>query len=312
MGNSLSVRLHSVLQNSNEDSWLNRVKDNARAFFDLRKVAIPGGAGAFDLLEERPEPGTRQRQASSLLLHVVVIGILLLLSREVVHRVPKVGEILRDPGPYFYSPPEVVRRAEKPGSGNGSGGHNGPLPPTAGQFAARSQVVLLHPRVPDEQPHVLPVEPTVFDANANEMRHVPQLGLPYMKDRNRSNGPGDDEGIGNKHGHTMGTNDGDDEGESETRGSYMAGGIGVKCVYCPDPEYTDEARKEKLQGTVTLRVLVTADGRVGRVKIIKGLGLGLDERAMDAVRQWRFEPARDAGRHAIPEWVTVETTYRLF
>jgi len=63
---------------------------------------------------------------------------------------------------------------------------------------------------------------------------------------------------------------------------------------------------------VTLRVLVTADGRAGKVKIVKGLGFGLDERAMDKVRMWRFEPARDANRRAIAEWIIVEATYRLF
>jgi TonB family protein len=83
-------------------------------------------------------------------------------------------------------------------------------------------------------------------------------------------------------------------------------------LYCPDPEYTEEARKEKLQGIVTLEVLVRADGRAGQVKIVKGLGLGLDERAVNAVKAWRFDPARDAARSPIATWVTVETTYRLF
>jgi outer membrane biosynthesis protein TonB len=48
------------------------------------------------------------------------------------------------------------------------------------------------------------------------------------------------------------------------------------------------------------------------VKIVKGVGLGLDERAINAVQGWRFDPARDAARNPIAQWVTVETTYRLF
>jgi protein TonB len=164
--------------------------------------------------------------------------------------------------------------------------------------------------LPDEQEHAMPVEPTVF--GPEESRRVNVLGLPWMKDRNNSNGPGTDEGVGDKPGRTMGSGHRDGEGESDTDGLYSRGAYPVKCVYCPDPEYTDEARHEKLQGSVTLRVLVTADGRAGQVKIVKGLGFGLDERAMDKVRTWRFEPARDGSRRTIPQWVTVEATYRLF
>ena len=312
MGNSLSVRVRSVFQNSNEESWLSRVKDNARAFFDLRRVAMPGGAGAFELLDAKLEPEARRRQAASALVHALVIGALLLLGRQAVDKLPPSYEIWGKGKPLLRWNPEVAARTQKAGGTNGSGGHLGELPPSAGDFAARSNVVVIHPRLPDHQEHALPVEPTIFDVTANDVRHVPQIGLPNMKERNDSNGPGKKDGMGfNGDGNTMGT--GEDNGVGESgEGGPGSGAYPVKCVYCPDPEYTDEARKAKLQGTVTLRVLVSADGRAGRVKIIKGLGLGLDERAMDMVRQWRFEPARDAGRHAITEWVTVETTYRLF
>src|SRR5262249_40199850 len=95
-------------------------------------------------------------------------------------------------------------------------------------------------------------------------------------------------------------------------GPYVRGVYAVRCLYCPDPEYTDEARKEKLQGTVTLQGLVRADGRGGQVKIVRGIGLGLGESAIRRGGSWEFEPARDAARNPIAQWVTVETTYRLF
>ena len=104
----------------------------------------------------------------------------------------------------------------------------------------------------------------------------------------------------------------DGTGGTELGLNYVAGAYPVACAYCPDPEYTDEARHEKLQGSVTMRVLVTADGRAGQIRIVRGLGLGLDERAVEKVRTWRFQPARDSNKNAIAEWVTVEATYRLF
>jgi periplasmic protein TonB len=86
----------------------------------------------------------------------------------------------------------------------------------------------------------------------------------------------------------------------------------VVCRYCPAPSYSDEARKAKLQGHVTLRVLVGAEGRVKDVQLVHGLGLGLDENAIHAVRGWQFVPAMDAARRPVATWITIETVFRLF
>ena len=84
------------------------------------------------------------------------------------------------------------------------------------------------------------------------------------------------------------------------------------CVYCPYPVYTDEARHVKVQGTVTLRVLVGMDGRASQIRVVRGVGYGLEERAEQTVRGWKFKPAIDAARHSVPAWVTVEAVFRLF
>lgn len=69
------------------------------------------------------------------------------------------------------------------------------------------------------------------------------------------------------------------------------------------PEYTEEARRLGLAGDVVLEIVVRQDGSVGDVRVMKGLGAGLERRAIDAVRQWRFSPAR---RHGTPVDVVVE------
>jgi protein TonB len=63
---------------------------------------------------------------------------------------------------------------------------------------------------------------------------------------------------------------------------------------------------------VTLAVLVGADGRAQDVRIIKGIGFGLDERAVETVRGWRFTAARDGAKRSVAAWVTVEAVFRLF
>jgi len=67
-----------------------------------------------------------------------------------------------------------------------------------------------------------------------------------------------------------------------------------------------------VQGTVTLRVLVGSDGKASEIRVVRGVGFGLDERAVQTVRGWKFNPARDANQHAIAAWVTIEAVFRLF
>jgi protein TonB len=67
-----------------------------------------------------------------------------------------------------------------------------------------------------------------------------------------------------------------------------------------------------MQGTVTLRVLVGADGGASDIRVVRGVGFGLEERAIQTVRGWKFKPARDANQHAIAAWVTIEAVFRLF
>ena len=84
------------------------------------------------------------------------------------------------------------------------------------------------------------------------------------------------------------------------------------CDVCPNPIYTDEARHVKMQGTVTLRVLVGTDGRATEIRVMRGVGYGLEERAAETVRGWKFTPAHDAARRPVAVWVTIETVFRLF
>jgi periplasmic protein TonB len=79
----------------------------------------------------------------------------------------------------------------------------------------------------------------------------------------------------------------------------------------PEPEYSDEARKQKYQGTVVLRVVVGEDGRPRDVRVAQSLGLGLDEKAIEAVRQWRFEPGRLNGR-PVAVLVHIQVNFRLY
>src|SRR6185312_14214386 len=103
-----------------------------------------------------------------------------------------------------------------------------------------------------------------------------------------------------------------------TGGSFEDGvyhvGNGVtapKLVHHVNPEYTDQARKAKLNGTVVLSLIVGTDGVPKSIKVIRPLGMGLDENAVAAVQQWRFEPGTKDGV-PVPVGLTAEVSYRLY
>jgi TonB family protein len=82
-------------------------------------------------------------------------------------------------------------------------------------------------------------------------------------------------------------------------------------LYAPDPEYSEEARSAKFQGSVLLWLVVGSDGLPHDLKVVRSVGLGLDEKALEAVRMWRFEPGHKNGQ-AVATQIHVEVTFRLY
>jgi TonB family protein len=92
----------------------------------------------------------------------------------------------------------------------------------------------------------------------------------------------------------------------------VGGGISApRPIYDPDPEYSEEARHAKYQGTVLLWVIVGPDGRPHDIRVQRSLGMGLDEKAIEAVRQWKFEPSMKDG-HPVAVQVNIEVSFRLY
>ena len=116
-----------------------------------------------------------------------------------------------------------------------------------------------------------------------------------------SRGPGEDGGVGTGTGTGIGDGDGAGVGEGsgggEGGGPYRPGsGIEPPSLLREvKPDYTEEARRRGIEGAVVMEIVVRRDGSVGDVRVLDGLGHGLDQRATAAVRQWRFSPARRRG-----------------
>jgi len=164
----------------------------------------------------------------------------------------------------------------------------------------------------------LVAEPTVVAPQVNMAANMPNLGDAMSKIVGPpSNGTGASGGIGSGQGGGVGSGRGPGVGPGWGGGigggPYRVGGgvTAPRILYAPDPQYSEEARKAKYQGTVVLWAVIGPDGRPRDLRVQRSLGLGLDQQALDAVRMWRFEPSRKDGRPVAVE-INIEVNFRLY
>lgn len=310
-----SVPAFTSRNSEDSASWLRRVRENIRAALRMPHSPLHSanaGPAPFSIVETSTRYGSTQ--SISAFAHVAILGGLVFLL-STTGNVPGLRPTLLpgfDRPLQFFPPPEPKSGIPSLGLRAGGSGNESEPARKAG-LAPPSPMPLAPPRLVHTDQEALPVAPAVFDPNAPaSIPTIADLGLPWMKKDTNSAGAAKGHGIGNHPGDGMGDDDGNGAGAGDTSGNYTNVVSQPACLYCPEPPYTDEARKAKLQGNVTIRVLIGRDGRAARIQLVQGLGLGLDEQASQAVRSWRFVPARDARRQSVPTWVTIETRFQLF
>ncbi|MEW5979256.1 MAG: energy transducer TonB [Acidobacteriota bacterium] len=245
---------------------------------------------------------------SSILLSVAVHGGLLVLAltlpawlRSGSVQPTQAREIARlDTTPLvLYLPPKPTRAG-----GGGGGGRRETLPASLGRLprAADRQLTPPTPKIVNPDPKLV-VEPTVVVQDLAKLPSIdlPQLGLPTGVQGPPSSGPGTGGGIGNGQGGGVGPGEGPGVGPGSggnIGGGPMRVGGGVlppTVLYKVEPTYSEAARKAHYQGTVLLSAIIRKDGTIEIVKILRGLGLGLDENAIDALKRWKFRPGTHLG-----------------
>ena len=253
----------------------------------------------------------------SFLLHTLMAALLLISGSFLVsHRQDikvTVTGVVTDISPYIL-PPSSTKAG-----GGGGGGDRDKLAATKGALPKLSREQFTPPAVVirNRDPK-LPMEPTVVGPPDIKLPQTGQLGDPISNVLGPpSNGTGSGGGIGSGSGGGVGSGRGPGVGPGWGGGigggPYRVGG-GVsapRVLYQPDPEYSEEARKAKYQGTCVLWVVVGPDGRPREIKVQRTLGMGLDEKAIEAVRSWKFEPARLNG-NPVAVQINVEVNFRLY
>ena len=283
----------------------------------LLGARVPGGSWGY--------AESRKRSAIvSLMLHVVLVTSVLAASLVPVKQVhvarpsPEHVTLIAPPKDSYMLPPAVQEA-----SGGGGGGDRDQLPAPRGRLPKVSMKQITPPAlvVRNEKPK-LPVQPAVVVPPKIETASskLPTLGdpaVPAMPRAPASNGTGSGGGIGSGSGGGVGKGTG--PGIGEGRGGGIGGGVfrvggGVlapRPISTPDPEYTEEARQAKYEGTCVLGMIVGADGEPREIRVQRGIGMGLDKKAIEAVEQWRFSPATKDGR-PVSVQISVEVSFKLY
>jgi len=237
----------------------------------------------------------------SVLIHIGVIVLLL-----VVWQTPVVQKKVKQVTDLYFQPvqeykPKLPKAADKAGGGGGQ--KDKPASQGEAPKFAKKQFVAPTLAIPHPQ---LPMVPTIT-AEAPKI-DADQYGDPLSKLNESGLGAGSGTGLGNGHGDGYGPGDGHGMGG----GAYHIGGevSAPTLISKTEPEYSEEARKAKHQGTVMLYVQIDPSGHATNIKVVKSLGMGLDEKAIEAVQKWRFKPGMNAGK-AVKVRAQIEVNFRL-
>jgi periplasmic protein TonB len=284
----------------------------------LRDVAVPASfIPAFASLSVATQ--ARTTSLLSLGAHAVALSLLLLLALSQWHARDlrsRTAAIALTTSPYI--PPARLPSAI---GGGGGGGDRSPVEASRGHLPQIAKTQLLAPQILKLDNPKLPATPTVVmpePIRIPDAPNLPDLGIPQSQQvALASQGSGTNSGFGTGSGGGIGQGRGTGIGPGAGGGFgggllHVGGGVSAPIlIYDPDPEFSDEARRAKYQGICVVGLIVDAQGNPQDVKIVRPLGMGLDEKALAAVRQYKFKPALYKG-HPVAVVIDVEVNFRIY
>jgi periplasmic protein TonB len=205
-------------------------------------------------------------------------------------------------------PPKAPPKAQMMGGG---GGQPDKAPVSKGNPPKFAPDPINPPKAPPLEEPKIKIETTVdVDPNIKMAKtDLLNLGMPNSPNVGTSLGNGHGTGLGSGNGSGIGPGSGGNMGGGVRR---IGGGVSAPVVlFAPEPEFSEEARKAKVAGNVLVYLQVDTSGHPIHVKVLRGIGLGLDEKAMEAVRQYKFKPAMENGKPVTVE-MNVEVNFQIF
>jgi protein TonB len=204
--------------------------------------------------------------------------------------------------------PKALPKAKAMGGG---GGQRGPTPVTKGTPPKFAEEQIVPPKAPPLEQPKIHIEPTIeVQKDVKMASSLPQIGVassPLVGMMSMGNGKGT--GLGAGSGAGLGPGSGGNTGGGPKQ---IGGGVSAPVlIYEVEPEFSEEARKAKVAGNVLVNLWVDEKGIPTHVHVIRGIGMGLDEKALAAVKMYRFKPAMENGKPVMVE-MNVAVTFQIF
>lgn len=270
-------------------------------------------------LDQRIRRRSRSSTILSVSLHIVIIAAVLWLAMVVHNPVVDTQQTVVPIQFTLYDPPPPpVMPVVKVRGGGGGGGAHQLVAPVRGSLPKVVEVKA--PVVPLEAPKIerpkLLAQP-VTQIRMQQTSPMPNLGAPNSQQvAMASQGQGGPNGFGFGLGGGIGSGHGTGQGPGSTSGfggGVMSVGGGVSApevIHSVQPQFTPEARSQNHQGVVAVQLIVDTQGFPQAVRVVRSLGMGLDEEAIAAVKQYRFRPAKYEGRSVSVQMV-IDVDFRL-
>jgi periplasmic protein TonB len=259
---------------------------------------------AFNSFERMKGKGARKTVAWAVFAHAAALLLVMSQVRAVrMERPPFVDIEVMDPAVVPPGPPKMDAMG-------GGGGQPDKTPVTQGNPPQFAPEQLNPPKAPVEDAKLSP--PPTVDVQMDvrmAKSDLSQMGMPNSPLVGMSMGNGKGGGIGSGDGNGLGPGkNGNMGGGLKTVGGSVSAPV---VLFAPEPMFSEEARKQKVGGNVLVYLQVDANGRPMHERVLRGIGLGLDERALEAVKQYRFKPAMENGKPVAVE-MNIEVTFTIY
>ncbi len=239
---------------------------------------------------------------------IVIYGLIILLIGWLLHKkVQFSAPVKQMQVTELTVPPQAPAKAAAMGGG---GGQRGPTPVTKGTPPKFADMQIVPPKAPPLEPPKIHIDPTIeVQKDVKMASSIPQIGIASSPLVGMSMGNGSGTGLGSGNGSGLGPGSGGNTGGGPRR---IGGGVSAPIlIYSVEPEFSEEARKAKVAGNVLVNLWVDTNGNPSHVHVIRGVGMGLDEKARDAVMQYKFKPAMENGHPVLVE-LNVEVNFQIF
>jgi protein TonB len=258
-----------------------------------------------------PDRMATKRSPASTAVAVVAHAAIILLIVLLIAKHVQVAAPTKQAVATVIAPPLTPPIAPKAQQIGGGGGQHDIAPVSQGRLPKFAQQQIVPPKAPPTVAPKLAIDPTVVVQKDLKMadNNMPNLGMPNSSLRGVSLGNGSGTGIGSGNGNGIGPGSGGNTGG----GAMHIGGavLAPKLVYSVDPEFSEEARKAKFSGNVEVYLWVDENGSPSHVRVVRGVGMGLDEKAVEAVRQYKFKPATKNGKPVTVD-MYVDVNFQIF